>query len=169
MSFNLMLFDNALVQKQAVSEIMLCNEIIDQYSLALTEASALELVETRSYSLENLGRIEFGGGIIGKIIIVFCDSPYLSQDNFEGILHELIEIFYYYKNETLDLMSDDDLINYMKMYFDGVCHGSLDQLKFTELDRMARNVRFGYNPDYNELEEAIKKEMEAEEKEENNE
>ena len=165
MSFNLTLFDNKLLEVQAVSDIMLCNQTTQQYALSLTEKQAMELVETRTTSLKHSGRIEFGSGIIGKLIAVFCDSPHLSQSNYERDLHELIEIFYYFKNETLDLMSDDDLLATMKKYFDGVCGGDLDLLKSRELERIARNVRLGNDPDYNELAEERQKQIETEAKE----
>ncbi len=161
MSFELMLFDNFLIEKKAVSEVLLCNKITADYSLVLSEEQALELIETRSDSLKNVGRVEFGGGIIEKVILSFADSPYISQYRYAEIINELVEIFYYFKNETLDLISDDDLIGYMKKYFDGVCHGSLDQLKARELERMAKNVRLGLDPDYNDLYD-IEKLMEAE-------
>lgn len=151
MSFDLMIFSGSLLQKQAVSEIIKCNEITEHYALKLTEQQAVELVETRSYSLKNTGRIEFGGGVIDKIIKEFYASPYISQHNYAETLHDLIEIFYYYKNETLDLMSDDDLIKFMKKCFDGKCQGSLDLLKSRELERMAHRIRSGYDPEYEEI------------------
>ena len=156
MSFDLMLFDHFLMEKQAVSEVLLCNAITAHYSLTLSEAQALELIETRAHSLKSVGRIEFGGGIIEKTILAFAESPYISQYQYAEILNDLVEIFYYFKNETLDLMSDDDLIGYMKKYFDGVCQGSLDQLKFRELERLAKNVRLGQDPDFNDLDETEK-------------
>ena len=165
MSFELMLFDNFLIEKQAVSEVLLCNTITADYSLVLSEEQALELVETRSYSLKNVGRIEFGGGIIEKVILSFANSPYITQYRYAEIINELVEIFYYFKNETLDLISDDDLIGYMKKYFDGVCQGSLNQLKDRELERMAKNVRLGLDPDYNDLYDTEKL-MEAEDDDE---
>jgi len=151
MSFDLMIFSGSLLQKQAVLEIMQCNEITEQYALTLTEQQAIELVKTRSYSLKSTGRIEFAGGVIDKIIKEFCSSPYISQNNYAETLHELIETFYYYKNETLDLMSDNDLIKFMKKYFDGKCQGSLDLLKYRELEKMARKIRYGYDPEYGEV------------------
>src|SRR5665647_452409 len=151
MSFDLMIFGGSMLQKQAVSEIIQCNEITEQYALTLTEQQAVELVETRSHSLEKTGRIEFGGGVIDKIIKAFCDTPYISHYNYTETLNELIAIFYYYKNETLDRMSDDDLIKYMKKYFNGICQGSLDLLKFRELEKMARNVRYDHDPEYEEI------------------
>lgn len=150
MSFDLMILNGSLVKKQAVSEIMQCNRITEKYALVLTEQQAAELVETRTDSLKKTGRIEFGGGIIDKLIKEFCDSPYISQYNYAETLQELIDIFYYYKNETLDQISDDDLIKYMKKCFDGKCQGSLDLLKFRELNKMARNIRYGCDPEYEE-------------------
>ena len=147
MSFELSLFqsgfNNALVQKQAVNEVMKMNDTTMKYGLMLTEQQSIALVETRSFALRNTGRIEFGGGVIDKIIYEFCDSPYISMHNYDAILHEIMEAFYYYKNETLDLISDDELIGYMKKMFDGVCQGSVELLSGRELERLARNLRQG--------------------------
>lgn len=152
MRFELEFFNPALLQKQAVSEIVKHNELTAKFGLALTAAQAVELVETRARALSANGRVEFGGGVIGNLIYEFCDSPYISMDNYEHTLHKLTEMFYYYKNETLDLISDDDLIKFMKKAFDGVCHGSLDLLSGRELDGLARSLRYGYDPDYSEEE-----------------
>ena len=150
MGFEIISFATGLIQKQAVGEVIKCNEHTEQFGLVLTQAQAIELVETRFLSLRENGRIEFGGGVIDKIIKEFCDSPYISMHNYAATLHELIETFYYYKNETLDLISDDDLIKFMKSAFDGVCQGSVDLLSGRELYQLARNLRFGLPTDYSE-------------------
>lgn len=150
MDFGLIHFTSGMIQKQAVDEIIICNGSTQSFGLILTQAEAVELVETRTIALSDNGRIEFGGGVIDKIIKEFCDSPYISMYNYVQTLHELIEIFYYYKNETLDLISDDDLIKYMKSYFDGVCHGSLELLSGRELYRLSENLRYGLPADYND-------------------
>lgn len=150
MGFELVFVSNSLIQKQAVNEILKCNDLTMNFGLALTNEQAKELVETRAYSLSANGRIEFGGGIIDKIIKEFCDSPHLSMHNYAETLHELIEMFYYYKNETLDLISDDDLIKYMKQAFDGVCQGSLELLSGRELYRLAQNIHYGRDPYFSE-------------------
>lgn len=131
-----------------VSDVLKCNDITSKFGLALTEKQVLALMETRSIALKENGRMEFFGCVIDKIINEFCDSHYLYMQNYEETLHELIEIFYYYKNETSDLMSDDELILYMKRKFDGACQGSLDLLSGRELDVLARGLRHGYTPDY---------------------
>lgn len=148
MSFELIPFASGLIEKQAAAEIIKCNDFTGEYGLALTRAQAVELVETRSTALRNNGRIEFGGGVIDKIIRAFCDSPYISMHNYPETMHDLVEMFYYYKNETLDLISDDSLISFMKSSFDGVCQGSLELLSGRELDRLAKNIRFGMSADY---------------------
>ena len=150
MGFELIPFASGFIQKQAVGEVIKCNDYTERFGLVLTQAQAIELVETRSLSLRDTGRIEFGGGVIDKIIKEFCDSPYLSMHNYAQTLHELIETFYYYKNETMDLISDEDLIKFMKSAFDGVCQGSLDLLSGRELYRLAKNLRFGLPADYTE-------------------
>lgn len=143
MEFGLISFSSGLIQKQAAQQIIKCNDFTKNFGLRLTAEQAAELVETRSLSLSANGRIEFGGGVIDKIIREFCDSPYLRAANYAQTLHELIEIFYYYKNETLDLISDDDLIKFMKTAYDGVCAGSLELLSHKELYQLARELRFG--------------------------
>ena len=150
MRFELIPFTVApgIVHKQAVGEVIKCNDYTAGFGLTLTPAQAAELVETRFIALSENGRIEFGGGVIDKIIKEFCDSPFISMHNYTQTIHELLEIFYYYKNETLDLLSDDELIKYMKTSYDGICQGSLDLLSGRELDRLARNLRAGYRYDY---------------------
>ena len=143
MSLEIMNFSPTLIQKQAVAELEKCNEFTARFGVVLSHNDAVELVETRALALKSNGRIEFGGGIIEKIIRQFCDSPYVSRHNYVETLHDLTETFYYYKNETLDLLSDDDLIIFMKNSFNGVCQGSLDLLAGRELANLARNLRFG--------------------------
>ena len=150
MSFELIPFASGMIQKQAVNEVMTCNSYTERFGLILTQAQAIELVDTRTVALRDNGRIEFGGGVIHKLIKEFCDSPYISMHNYAQTLHELIEMFYYYKNEALDLISDDDLIKFMKSSFDGVCQGSLDLLSGRELYRLAKNLRLGLPANYSE-------------------
>lgn len=143
MAIEHMSFPSSLTQKLAVAEIEKSNEYTRQFGLTLSHFDAVELVETRTLALKGSGRIEFGGGVIEKIIRAFCHSPYVSKYNYTETLHDLTEMFYYYKNETLDLISDDDLIKFMKNSFDGTCQGSLELLAGRELNNMARSLRYG--------------------------
>jgi hypothetical protein len=87
--------------------------------------------------------MEFGGGVLKKLIEQFCDSPYLSQHDYLNTLSELTETFYYFKNESLDLIGDDELISYMKDCFDNRCNGSIELLQGREMEKMAGNLRCG--------------------------
>lgn len=144
MNNDFMLIPTSIVMNTvAVSEIINCNEITSRYGLVLSQSEAQELVETRAEALNKNGRVEFAGGAINKLIMEFCDSPFLSQFNYATTLNELIETFYYFKNETLDEISDDELISLMKKYFDQKCQGSIELLQHRELESLARNIRYG--------------------------
>ncbi|MBU3136770.1 hypothetical protein KPL39_10890 [Clostridium gasigenes] len=137
------LFESNLLKKEIFNDIFKCNEVTVEYGLMLREEDIKEIIETRNVALEKSGRIEFNGQIINKIIITFCDSPYISQYNYGDTINELVEIFYNYKNETLDYISDDELIEIMKKYFDNYCEGSLELLEGKVLYKIAENIRYG--------------------------
>lgn len=91
-------------------------------------------------TLRKTGRIELGDGVAPKLAAAFCDSPYVTKENYEETLHELIELFYGFKNETYDVVGDDALIGYMKRAFDGECRGSLELLSGSVLPALARKL-----------------------------
>ncbi|WDV46784.1 DUF6323 family protein [Clostridiaceae bacterium M8S5] len=145
MEFKIQNLNNKILEQQAISKLMRCNEITKKFGLVLTQEQALKLIQTKSSALKKTGRIELGQGIVDKLIKEFCDSPYISENNYMEILHDLIEIFYFYKNETLDLISDDELIEFMKKKFDGVCQGSIELLSDRELYVLSNNLKNGYS------------------------
>lgn len=126
-----------------VKSIISTNEYTDKYGLVLTEEQALRLCETRKKALLNEDRVEFGRGIIDLLIYEFCDSPHINPVNFEDSLHELINAFYRFKNETEDRIPDEELIKLMRKLFDGVCRGDFELLQTEELDKLSRSVRDG--------------------------
>ena len=73
--------------------------------------------------------------------MLFSDSPYISQDNYEEMMIHLQEIFYYFKNEAMERLSDDILIDYMKDKFNNICKGSLEYLQGTVLENFCRELR----------------------------
>lgn len=139
----IMSFNNNSMQKQIHDEIIECNEKTKEYGLKLSEMDVKELIKTRKYALDRSGRIEFNGEIIDKIILKFCDSPYISQYNYGDTINELVEIFYNYKNETMDEIGDEELIDIMKEYFDNYCQGSVELLEGKVLYKIAENIRNG--------------------------
>ncbi|WP_238483719.1 DUF6323 family protein [Anaerosporobacter faecicola] len=131
-----------VLQKQK-ENLMNCNTYTTKFGLRLSEQEAQELLVERKESLKREGRIEFGEGILTKLIYAFCDSAYIYQDNYVDTIERLQEIFYLYKNECLDEITDDELIAYMKERFEGICQGDLEYLEDTALESIARKIRRG--------------------------
>jgi len=125
----------------AVEKILACNEYTKKFGVTLTNEDVVTLMEDRKDSLREQQRIEFGEGILSKLVYLFCDSPYIYQDNYVDTIAGLQDIFYLYKNESNDVLSDDELLEYMKNHFDGDCQGSLEFLEETCLEEFARCVR----------------------------
>lgn len=132
---------------QTSAELRECNEFTEKYGLSLSEQQIQNIVEKRFQALKDTGRIEFGKGILKKLIFEFCDSQYITQENYQDTILELQDSFYYFKNESLDLISDQELITFMKRSFDGVCQGSLEYLNDMTLGDLCRNTRYGYDTD----------------------
>lgn len=130
-----------LRMRAACGELRDCNTITGRFGLALSDDQIRALVAARFEALRDTGRVEFGGGVLKKLVYAFCDSPYLSQENYEETLSELQDAFYYFKNESEDRFTDDELIGFMKAVFDGVAQGSLDYLTGTSLEELCRAAR----------------------------
>lgn len=128
-------------QKQELAQVLECNSYTTKFGLSLSGEEAKELLKARISSLKRQERVEFNGGILPKLIFGFCDSPYVYQDNYVETLERLQEIFYLYKNECMDELNDDELLQYMLHHFNGDCQGSLDYLEETCLDELAKKVR----------------------------
>lgn len=130
-----------------ITNIEKCNKITSRYGLVLSNKQILGLLEKRKETLKATGRVEFRGGVIEKIIKEFCDSPYINKENYESTLYELIDIFYEYKNETMDLITDDELIDFMKKSFDGICKGDIEYLAGTIMYQMREKLINGKSID----------------------
>lgn len=130
-------------EKNAVAALVECNSYTAGFNLSLTEEEAKELVLSKKESLKRQGRLEFGESILPKLIYAFCDSSYIHQGNYLETLEGLQDIFFTYKNETMDGITDDELIAYMREKFEGECGGSLEYLEETILEAFARKARSG--------------------------
>lgn len=127
-NFALAMLNSGLMEQEAVNQILICNEKTAQYGLVLSKQQAAALAQTRTAVLRETRRLELNGGILDKLILAFCDSPYITKENYEEILHELVVLFYDLKNSTGDAVSDDDCISFMKRGFNGRCCGALELL-----------------------------------------
>lgn len=130
-----------------VQELSACNQISARYGLSLSRPQMEALAVHRLDTLKNTGRVEFGGGVLKKLVEAFCDSPYVMQDEYESTLEELQELFYHFKNESAEQISDEELIDVMKTVFNGRAQGSLEYLAGTALEDLCRTARGGQTGD----------------------
>ena len=141
---------NELLIKQtqisaAKEEIRCCEELNRIYGLTLTEADITELVELRGQALRSTGRVEFGGGILPRLIRAFCKSPYVDAGNYAATLGDLQDAFYYFKNESEDRFSDEELIEFMEKVFNGQARGATALLTNISLEQLCRWARSDFS------------------------
>ena len=63
-----------------LATVMETNQYVQQFGLTLSEQDAQLILDNRKAALRTQHRIEFGEGIVPKIIREFCDSPYIDQN-----------------------------------------------------------------------------------------
>lgn len=108
------------------------------HGLPLSRAQAQALCQSQSESLERTGRVDLGGGILPALIERFASSPHIQHDAWTRTLSELTELFYVFKNETRDTLSDGELLAAMARLFDGPAQGSLLALADASPDALRR-------------------------------
>lgn len=134
-----------MMTQTQMKQVQDTNTYTEKYGLVLSREDTELLIAERQNVLRKERRVEFGQSILPKIIYVFCDSAYLMQENYVDSLVRLQEIFYLYKNEMEDEITDEELLNFMKEQFENVCYGDFDYLEGTCLDLFAQAIRAGYD------------------------
>ena len=132
----------ALQTSQAKEELQKCNQISETYGLSLSEEQMELVIKNRVETLKQTGRIEFGEGVVKKLVYEFCDSPYIVQEEYADVLMELQEMFYLLKKETMEQLTDDELIHAMGLVFAYSC-GSLEFLQGIDWDTLYQIGRTG--------------------------
>ncbi len=134
-----------LSEDYQVNRILETNETSKENGLTLTKEEATALVAARGDILKAERRVEFGDSISPKLIRAFADSSFINQEDYAQTLARLQEIFFLYKNESMDMVSDDELLAIMKNAYENEAGGDLEYLEGTALEDFARKVRAGEN------------------------
>lgn len=135
---------DVLQSQNQLAKVIETNQYTERFGLALSQQDAQLILDNRKTALHEQRRVEFGEGIVPKIIFEFCDSDFIDQSNYVDTIIRLQEIFYLYKNEMNDEITDDELLHLMKEQYEMQCHGDLDYLESTCLSDFARVIRAGY-------------------------
>ena len=134
------------VQERFLEELRGVNETGARFGLKLSEQGMREIARARANALRDQGRVELGASAVKSIADGFCDSPYLQQEDYESTLQQLVDAFYYFKNECCDLLTDDELIAAMRVRYDAF-DGSVDAVFGTSLEALCRARRLGVEED----------------------
>lgn len=119
------------------------NEVSGRYGLLLSGAQARALTAAEGETLRALGRLEFGGGILPRLAYAFCDSPYMTRGSYADMLEALQELFYTFKNELDDTLTDDELVEAMHTIYHGKARGTLEYLETVTAGELEKALRGG--------------------------
>jgi hypothetical protein len=117
--------------------IQSCGEL-ERFGLRLSLPEIKALVCAEQETLVACGRLEFGEGILPRLIHTFCDSPYILRDDAFDTLNALQELFYTYKNDLDDTISDDELLEVMCKLFHNKAQGSLLYMENVAVSALVR-------------------------------
>lgn len=152
MEFNLIpnFNDGALYRQKLSSEIIKTNDVSVNYGLTLKESEVALLIQASQDSIIDNDRIEFGESATIKILNKFMQSSYISQSCYAETIASLIDIFYEVKEESLDILTDDEVIDIMFYFFENESGGNIEVLQNRDMDTLCRKVRYsaqGINDD----------------------
>ena len=119
-----------------------CDQLARRYGMRLTRGQFEHLAQARRQVLQDTGRIDFGGGVLDQLVYAFCDSPFVESRGFALFLEQMQELFYIFKNETQDAVTDEELIQALAALFNGEAQGSLEYLAEIPPQRLVR-VAYG--------------------------
>ena len=125
----------------AATALRTCNDLTLRRGIELTEGQIAALVAARSDALIQTGRIEVENSVLPKLVYAFFDSPFIQRDEFAPTLAALQELFYTFKNESEDSLTDDELIEALQAIFSGKAQGSLDYLENLTVADLYRALR----------------------------
>lgn len=143
----------ALQTKRLETQILELRERAISYGIVISPSDASALAAVGAEQLHEQERVEFARSAVVKIISKFMESAYISQSDFVETVSGLIEIFYAVKEESLDILSDDDVISAMFDCFENISNGDVELLSTRDLERLIRRARgeaFGVDFDEDE-------------------
>lgn len=140
---SLTLFSAPLQAAQIRGELERCNAVTQKYGLCLSDTDIALLIQRRQETLRSAGRVEFGSGILEKLTLAFCDSPYLQQRDYAAVLDALQSIFYQQKTACRERLTDDELLSALRLIYDEVSRGDTDFLASLDPETLCAVARRG--------------------------
>lgn len=107
--------NNLIAIKNQILEI---NDKSVDYGLVLSPKDVEEVIKSRKDSLKTYGRIDLNMDITEKIMEILYTSQYTDKDDYLELINDLQDIFYYLKNETLDEISDNEILDKISEFYE---------------------------------------------------
>lgn len=142
-SLMLSFLGGALAEEQAAERVFSCNGRSEKFGLSLSKEQSIRIAKFWIRVLDKTERVEFGTNAVDMLINELCSSPYITQNDYENTLCEMIELFYIFKGETNEKVGDCELVMFMKKAFDEYCHGSTKLLSGKVLEELVKHIRSG--------------------------
>lgn len=118
----------------SAEHILACNASTHSFGLSLTAEQAHELACSHAHVLNTYERVEFEGNGVAQIIEGFASSFYLEQATYASTLDALQEKFYELRAQATPDVFDEDIIDGMRLLFDGDAVGTIELLNACTLD-----------------------------------
>ena len=134
---------HALIERKLVDNLLEAAATAQKHGLVLTETMAKEIVASREQTLKDNDRVDFSSDTVTRLVKAFSESYYITQETFSETICEIIELFYFLKNEINDVISDDDMIREMLIVFNETCFGVMEIMQSKGVEKIVRKYRFG--------------------------
>ncbi|MFT3952574.1 MAG: DUF6323 family protein [Oscillospiraceae bacterium] len=131
-----------LSEAALTAALLQTNALSAEYGLVLSEQDAKMLAAAGKEALEIQDRIEFGKSVTVLLIEKFMRSTYLVQTEYAPTLAALLDVFYQAKEECLDILTDEEVLDLMFDFFERESGGSIELLQSRDLDVLCRKIRY---------------------------
>lgn len=118
------------------SQLACCNDASKKYGLTLTREDMEALEQQHIELLKRTERVEFGQSSVVQLVEGFAASPYMQQDEYAENLEDLQEVFYDLRERAGADVFDEEIIDGMRLLFDGDAGGSVEMLANCSLDEI---------------------------------
>lgn len=119
--------NNSMINIQK-NEILNLNERSQEYGLILTPDDVDNIVKSRNHTLNSYGRIDLNMDVTKEIMEILYKSQFTDKDDYVEMINDLVEIFYFLKNETLDEISDKEIIEIIGEFYEET-RGRIDNIQ----------------------------------------
>lgn len=119
--------NNSMINIQK-NEILNLNEKSQEYGLILTPDDVDNIVKSRNHTLNSYGRIDLNMDVTKEIMEILYKSQFTDKDDYVEMINDLVEIFYFLKNETFDEISDKEIIEIIGEFYEET-RGRIDNIQ----------------------------------------